>query len=457
MFKLGKRMPTNKVSTLKMNSAKAPQGDYDEEKQIYLWISACLLGLAIFFGDGMGSLASKVLLLTSTFFAAVAPWKQGNRIPKEFVRFLLLILLILMFALPVTRIPGYYLQTTSQSGLPYWLGLRSLAATAGILCWFLTGSRSKALFSACCIVLLFAGLWTLRASPNPSIDVFSFFNAASSELTKGINPYGISMPNIYGPNTNLYAPDLLQGDSLKFGFPYPLTTLLAGWLGNSIFSDYRFAFLALYVLGAFLLGLQGVVERKIALLALFFPRFEFIFEQGWSDGLSGGLLLGTAALSARIPGALLAGLWISSKQYLIPFIFPWMSLYRQEKKRSLVCITTVCLLYLLPLCNEPQAYLWSTCGLQFFQPFRPDSLSYLFGPVYLLIPGAIIWLLGLLTRIKTILNEKKLTPNAALEVMFWLLWAFFIFNKQAFANYYFSLYLLTLFTAGAFLTHKEKT
>ena len=124
----------------------------------------------------MGSLASKVLLLTSTFFAAMAPWKQDNRIPEAFVRFLLLILLILMFALPVTRIPGYYLQATSQSGLPYWLGLRSLAATAGILCWFQTGSRSKALFFACCIMLLFAGLWTLQASPNPSIDVFSFFS-----------------------------------------------------------------------------------------------------------------------------------------------------------------------------------------------------------------------------------------------------------------------------------------
>jgi uncharacterized membrane protein (DUF106 family) len=84
-------------------------------------------------------------------------------------------------------------------------------------------------------------------------------------------------------------------------------------------------------------------------------------------------------------------------------------------------------------------------------------LSYLFGPVYLLILGVIIWLFGLLNRIKTILEENKLTPNAALELVFWLLWAFFIFNKQAFANYYFSLYLLTLFTAGAFLTHKEKT
>jgi hypothetical protein len=198
------------------------------------------------------------------------------------------------------------------------------------------------------------------------------------------------------------------------------------------------------------------VERKIALLALFFPRLEFIFEQGWSDGLSGALLLGTAALSARIPGALLAGLWISSKQYLIPFIFPWISLYRQEKRRSLVCIATVCLLYLLPLFNDPQAYLWSTFGLQFLQPFRPDSLSYLFGPVYLLILGAIIWLFGLLTRIKTILNEHKLTPNAALDVVFWLLWAFFIFNKQALANYYFSLYLLLLFTAGRFLLYKEK-
>ena len=73
LIKLGRSMLTNKASSLKMNSAKPPQGDYDKKNQIYFWISACLLGLAIFLGDGMGSLASKVLLLTSTFFAAMAP------------------------------------------------------------------------------------------------------------------------------------------------------------------------------------------------------------------------------------------------------------------------------------------------------------------------------------------------------------------------------------------------
>jgi len=450
-------MVTNKASSLKINSVKRPSGYSDEKTQTYLWISACLLGLAVFLGDGMGSLLSKFFLLASTFFAAIAPWKLDNKIPEPFIRFFLVALLLLMFALPVTRIPGYYLQATSQPDIPYWLGLRSVAASTGILCWFQSGRSAKALFSACCGVLFFAGLWTLRASPHPAIDVFSFFESASAHLSQGGNPYGISMPNIYGANTNLYAPDLIQGDTLKFGFPYPLTTLLTGCLGNFVFTDYRFAFFALYVLSAFFLGLQGEVEKKIALLALFFPRLEFIFEQGWSDGLSGALLLGVAALSTRIPGALLAGLWISSKQYLIPFIFPWIILFRNEKRRSVICIATVGLLYLLPLCNAPKDYFWSTFGLQFVQPFRPDSLSYLFGPVYLFIPAILLWLLGLFFRIKIILNEHKLTPNAALELVFWLLWAFFIFNKQAFANYYFSLYLLTLFTAGAFLTHKEKT
>lgn len=450
-------MVTNKASSLKINSLKRPSGYYDEKTKTYLWISACLLGLAVFLGDGMGSLLSKVFLLASTFFAAIAPWKLNNKIPEHFIRFFLVALLLLMFALPVTRIPGYYLQTSSQPDIPYWLGLRSVAASTGILCWFQTGRNAKALFSACCGALFFAGLWTLRASPHPAIDVFSFFESASAHLSQGGNPYGISMPNIYGANTNLYAPDLLQGDTLKFGFPYPLTTLLAGWLGNFVFPDYRFAFFALYVLSAFFLGLQGEVEKKIALLALFFPRLEFIFEQGWSDGLSGALLLGAAALSTRILGAFLAGLWISSKQYLIPFIFPWIILFRQEKRRSVICIATVGLLYLLPLCNAPKDYFWSTFGLQFVQPFRPDSLSYLFGPFYLLIPAILLWLLGLFFRIKIIHNEHKLTPNASLELVFWLLWAFFIFNKQAFANYYFSLYLLTLFTAGSFFPHKEKT
>lgn len=450
-------MAANKASSLKVNCAKASQGYCDEKNQVFHWISACLLGLAIFWGDGMGSLPSKVFLLASTFFTAIAPWKQGARIPEAVIRFCLLILLILMFALPVTRIPGYYLQATSQSELPFWLGFRSLAATAGILCWFSSGRSAKALFSACCMMLLFAGLWTLRASPHPAIDVFSFFETGASQLSQGVNPYGILMPNIYGPSTNLYAPELLQGERLNFGFPYPLTTLLAGWLGNCLFPDYRFSFLTLYVLCAFLLGLKGELEKKIALLALFFPRLEFIFEQGWSDGLSGALLLGAAALSTRIPGAFLAGLWISSKQYLIPFVFPWIIFFREEKRRSVICMATATFLYLLPLCMSPHAYFWSTFGLQFVQPFRPDSLSYLFGPVYLLIAGVFLWVLGLYFRIKNIIDEHKLTTNTAFELIFWLLWAFFIFNKQAFANYYFSLYLLILFSAGAFLFHKERT
>jgi hypothetical protein len=90
------------------------------------------------------------------------------------------------------------------------------------------------------------------------------------------------------------------------------------------------------------------------------------------------------------------------------------------------------------------------------QPFRPDSLSYLFGPFYLLTAGIFLWFLGLFFRIKNIRMERKLTPHSALEIGFWLLWAFFIFNKQAFANYYFSLYLLTIFTAGAFLSRKGR-
>jgi len=74
----------------------------------------------------------------------------------------------------------------------------------------------------------------------------------------------------------------------------------------------------------------------------------------------------------------------------------------------------------------------------------------------LLIAGVFLWVLGLYFRFKNILDEHKLTPNTAFELILWLLWAFFIFNKQAFANYYFSLYLLILFSAGAFSLHKER-
>ena len=429
-------------------------GLFDSNGTNCLWVAACSLGLAVFLGDGMGSPPAKFMVCISTFFAAIAAWKPSLKDHRTSLRVFLLIFLMAVLFLPVTRIPGYYLAAASQSELPIWLGLRSFAAVAGIACWFLTGRAAKVLFCACSISLFFAGYWTLRASPQPAIDVFFFFKTSIAKLWAGHNPYALLMPNIYGPGTGLYAQDLIQGDKLRFGFPYPLGSLVGPTIADILLGDYRLGVLFLYVTAAVWLGLRGKTDRRIALLALFFPRLEFIFEQGWSDAWSGALLLGMAVFARTAGSGFCAGLWIASKQYLIPFALPWIFDLPRHRVRSLICLGLATSLYLLPLVFKPGDYLWSVFGLQFIQPFRPDSLSFFFGPTLPAVLVAVFWLLGLPPRLRDFLSYPRFSPESAMGLLHWLLWAFFIFNKQAFANYFFTLYLLTLWLSGNYLQRR---
>ena len=439
----------NKASSL--IHAQGGRDQTDSLQSICLWISTCFLGLAVFVGDGMGSMTAKILLCIATFFSALAPWIYRFRVAPLFLKIILLILVVIIFAIPVTRIPGYYLQASSQPELPIWLGLRSAAAVAGIACWFFVGRFSKALFCFCCAALLGAGFWTLRASPQPAIDVYFFFKSSIAHAWEGINPYSQAMPNIYGQGTTLYAQNLIQGDFLRFGFPYPLGSLIVAAVSDLFFKDYRLGALLLYVCMAGWLGMRNRQDRRIALLALFFPRLEFVFEQGWSDDVSGALLLAAAVFSSTLGGSVFAGLWIASKQYLLPFLIPWLCYSPAKRKATLICLIVTGLLYLLPLLNHPNEYLWSVFGLQFVQPFRPDSLSFLFGPNSLLIIACICWLLGLWPRIQSMQASPRFQPSAVFDFVYWALWAFFIFNKQSFANYMFTLYLLTLWVSGKYL------
>jgi hypothetical protein len=70
------------------------------------------------------------------------------------------------------------------------------------------------------------GLWVVRGTPPPGIDVFVFQRDACEALLKGVNPYAITFPNLYGAETTLYGPGVVHGDRVNFGYPYlPLSLL----------------------------------------------------------------------------------------------------------------------------------------------------------------------------------------------------------------------------------------
>ncbi len=58
------------------------------------------------------------------------------------------------------------------------------------------------------------GVWIIRNSPSPAIDVFVFQQESSAALLRGENPYKLTFANIYG-DLPLYPPDLVRGGRLN--------------------------------------------------------------------------------------------------------------------------------------------------------------------------------------------------------------------------------------------------
>ena len=72
------------------------------------------------------------------------------------------------------------------------------------------------------------GVWMIRPSPSPLVDVFVFQRDSAAALREGSNPYSITFPNIYG-NSEFYGPNLVVVGRLMFGAPYPPVGVVAAF------------------------------------------------------------------------------------------------------------------------------------------------------------------------------------------------------------------------------------
>ncbi len=176
--------------------------------------------------------------------------------------------LVLQFTEVLTHPPGMYLRPLSG-----WLAFLGAVGAAAVLAgslafagpvWARVGT---ALLAVC---FLAAGVWVLRASPRPVIDVFIFQQLSSDALLHGRNPYTLTFPNIYG-NTAFYGPEITDGRTLFFGFPYPPFSLFLAALGFLATGDHRWAqLLALVVAAACLVALRPDRLGALAAAALLF-------------------------------------------------------------------------------------------------------------------------------------------------------------------------------------------
>ncbi|HEY1629277.1 MAG TPA: hypothetical protein VGF52_05430, partial [Tepidisphaeraceae bacterium] len=310
------------------------------------------------------------------------------------------------------------------------------------------GNRRIAFASFVLLLLIHGGIgvWKIRTAPKPRMDVFVFYVDSAHALARGENPYAITFANVYAPLTTMYGPGLVKDDRVQFGFPYPPLVLMWTAPAQLLLGDFRYAFLAAMLASAvMILAMRpDKLGMLIAAILLFMPRTFYLLEIGFTEPLSAMLLAATILCALRWPKLMpvMLGLFWASKQYLPAAIFLLPILYMDRRlTRTLVVAIFFAAVVTLPLALWDFPAFWhSVVSLQFQQPYRGDSASFLawwgigkpgwIGPAWAAFVGIFI-------AIALCLWRCARTPAGFAGAMALCFFIFFAFSKQAFANYYY--------------------
>jgi hypothetical protein len=350
----------------------------------------------------------------------------------------------LQIGLVLASAPGIYLRTSfwaepdARVALAAAALLVGIGATGGRWAWRLT-------VPALCTIHFVFAIWTLKASPNPHIDVFTFHTESFKALARHENPYALTMPNIYG-STLYYANEIVGGGRLLFGYLYPPFSLLFTWAGH-FFGDYRFAHAASTALAGLFMAYSrpGRIATAAAAVYWFSPRIFFVLEQGWTEPEVVMLLSASVFAACRAPRLLplSLGLLLCSKQYaffVVPFVF--MLERKPSIKSSLLLLVkagAVALVVTLPFVLwNVHAFMNSVVMLQLKQPLRPDALSYLVWSTVDGVPRLPLWtsFAMIVPAVALALLRAPRTPAGFAASSALVFFAFFSFAKLAFCNYY---------------------
>jgi hypothetical protein len=361
------------------------------------------------------------------------------------VRVVLTAGIALQLAVLYNASPGMYIEPDANLGL----FAAGVAVEGALVVLGVSGLRQAARwwFPAVLAVNLALGVWMLKASPNPRIDVVEVHQSALRALGRGRNPYRVTFRNIYGQNSGFYNPEAVAGDRVLFGYPYPPMSLLVAAPGQLIFKDYRYAELAALVGAAALIGYAGasLIAQLAAVMLLTTPRVFFVLEQGWTEPIAVLMLAATIWAMIRRPdwSPWIAGLMVVTKQYLglagpLLWKYGWSQRGRatQYVARAAAAAAIVTLPFLL---WNVRAFVDTVVLLQTKEPFRIDSLSFVswaarqgWGQ------GSFVWAVG--TAVVALALVLKCAPNTAAGFvggMALSTFATFAMGSKAFCNYYF--------------------
>ncbi len=414
-------------------------------------ISATCLGVALQLSNGIlvpRALALVVLAFVLSAAAAALPRPAHLlRLDAPAVRFVGLAALAIHLMYLFTSPPALYVQFDAEGLRRFHAGLAVLAIAGASAAW---PSPRWAKLQILVLIAAHAalGAWIIQRSPYPPIDVHTFHRYAIYALRDGIDPYAITFPDIYRSGA-YYGPGLSVAGRLQFGFPYFPLSLLLSLPGQVFFKDARYAQLIAIELAA--LCMTFARPRGLGLMAavlyLTTPRIFFVLEQSWTEPF---LVLGVCAVvfaacrhSRLTPW--LFGAFIALKQYLV-FALPaawllvepprdWRKLLTLLGKGALVgAIVTVPFVLWNPL-----AFWNSVVALQFHQPFRPDSLSLLSwwaAKGHEAPPSVVAFAVAAAASVLAVWRLPR-TPAGFAMAIGVTFFGFFVFNKQAFCNYYF--------------------
>jgi len=314
--------------------------------------------------------------------------------------------------------------------------------------WSLSPGLQRIRFALWCLLVLGAGVDTLRVSPHPAIDVWSMQTLGAQEFLAGRNPY----QTVSTPDTGPPVPG-------QVGIPYlyPPTQLALTSLAYALWGDVRFAMLAAQ-------GVTGLVLRRLAraegdpsglwrdapTLALWLsPRLFFVLEQAWTEPVC----LALVSLAVLVGGRgfyVLLGLAGSAKQtgfWLLPLA--WRLVRGGWGLRLLGLLA-----FLGPLAPfaawDFRAFKLGMLDHLARQPLRYDSLTLI--NAYNLVfdthyGGALGFVLAALVLVLAPRWGQGCVSFCRSAVVLYL--AFFLFNRQAFLNYYFLVSGLAALSAAA--------
>ncbi len=406
--------------------------NYKPQVLILLYI---ITTLSYIFTRGFYSLSSVILTLVSFLALLVYYFKPKHiGILKTETDSLLAISLVISIFLSLALYGGLYqshglLFKTSQ----YLLALSCILALSYFIntkTQLITKYRFPTLF---CIAILLQ-VFMLISSPHPKIDVFDQLKYGSENIIKGQNPYSQTFPQIYNYPQNY--------------FPYLPMTAIVVLPFNLLLGDPRFALVAAYIVGAFVLkkiiGKKNVIASElIPLIYLFHPQSTFMTEQAWIDPLFFTFfLLFIYYLRDKknmIFSGLSLGFGIALKQ-TFPLILIFLFACKAIPKKVLLIAIGVFVISILPFFLwNPNDFLndvfkihierrlwWHnslTLNSFFFSEFKKNINQLFFLAVW---AGLLVGILK-----KGIANFTTLT----LAISLWF-FAFYLFNYQAYIHYY---------------------